>query len=538
MHRLRFLVVLLMGVCSMPALGQTLQIDLAQTDQQLLGFGGQIWAGDDDGHSVLSDLNMRYARLHHGVNFYTFPVQPPTDGNTAAGDNFQVMKNHIAANFNGPNNSEPWHLPSILSTNAWAQQNGVELIINEFQIEHSFLNAQNTEMASNRVDDFATFWGALLSYLDDNGVRPAYIELANEPNGTWNGRITPTDYNTLVQQTRSVLDTHGFTDVGILGPGLSVLGNTSWVDALDTGGVNALEGWSTHTWDDFQGIDNQAAIFENAIDAKDPNKPVYVTEYATTRTIYDGVDYISPDFGGTAADQEAYAVEVISNTLSMVNNGAGALLVWEAADQPWNSIKWGLERLDGTRRPTFDAMKELLDRLPDDSTVVEKTWTDNEITTAAFLTENQLIIALANTLGRQERRTLNLANAPGELTFLEGVQYKDGAVTPLAYSLSGDSISVTLPQESTQTLVFDIATSAMGDLDGDGDVDIADVLAIQQGGTADDLADWIAAFGTGSAVQASVTAVPEPSSAMILLGLAGLAAGARRRSIAARGRSL
>lgn len=532
MHRLRLIVVLLGCACSLPALGlpahgQTLQIDLAQTDQQLLGFGGQIWAGDVDGHSVLSDLNMRYARLHHSVNFYTFPVQPPTDGDTDPNDNFQVMKNHIAANFNGPNGSEPWHLPSVLSTNAWAQQNGVELIINEFQIAHSFLNGQNTEMAANRVDDFATFWGALLSYLDDNGVRPAYIELANEPNGTWNGRISPTDYNVLVQQTRSVLDTYGFTDVGILGPGLSVLGNTSWINALDAGGVDAIEGWSTHTWDDFLGIDNQAAIFENAIDAKDPTKPVFVTEYATTRTVYDGVDYISPESGGAAADQETYAVEVISNTLSMINSGASALLVWEAADQPWNTITWGVERLDGTRRPTYDAMKELLDRLPDDSTVVEKTWTDNEITTAAFLAGDQLIVALANTLNRQERRTLNLANAPGELSFLEGVQYKDGAVTPLSYTLNGDSLSVTLPRESTQTLVFDIAASAMGDLDGDGDVDVADLMAIQRTGTSADLADWLAAFGVGAAIEAGVTAVPEPSSACLLLA-ACLIAGRRR----------
>ncbi len=60
-----------------------------------------------------------------------------------------------------------------------------------------------------------------------------------------------------------------------------------------------------------------------------------------------------------------------------------------------------------------------------------------------------------------------------------------------------------------------------GDFDFDLDVDGADFLELQRGfGTiydAADLADWEANYGTVAPLTATVTAVPEPSSAMLLL---------------------
>ena len=53
------------------------------------------------------------------------------------------------------------------------------------------------------------------------------------------------------------------------------------------------------------------------------------------------------------------------------------------------------------------------------------------------------------------------------------------------------------------------AAGSNADFDMDGDVDVADALAIQRDGTAQDLADWQNEFGLGSAPV--VGAVPEPS---------------------------
>ena len=530
MLRPAIVIAALLWFSCMSGLGaQTIRLDLAQTDQQVLGFGGQIWAGDARGRTALVELDARFARLQHGVNFFTFPTQPPTDSNLLAGDNFSDMKSYIAANFNGPGGNEPWHLPSIKSTQTWANANSVALIVNEFQIAYGFLNSGHTQMETSRVDDYATFWAAMLSYLADNNVHPSYIELANEPNGTWNGRITSTDYNTLVKQTRSVLDARGFTNVGILGPGVNVLGEVSWINALDGNGVESLAGWSTHTWDDNLGIDARAGLFESAVDAKDPDKPVFITEYATSLTEFNGVNYGSPESGGDAADQPEFAVQVVKNTLSLINHGASALLVWEAADQSWSSKRWGLKRLDGTDRPALNAIKSFLDLLPDNAIALEQTWNDPEITAAGFIKDGELIVALANTLNAAKSRTLELANASGVLQFDRGLQCSDGVVTPVTYAVSENSVSLQLPAASTQTLVFKILAPIPGDFDLDGAVggnDISHWLAgygMSSGagfgdGDADndgdvdgfDLLLWQRNFGISLTIQAATASLPEP----------------------------
>ncbi len=69
-----------------------------------------------------------------------------------------------------------------------------------------------------------------------------------------------------------------------------------------------------------------------------------------------------------------------------------------------------------------------------------------------------------------------------------------------------------------------------GDFDGDGDVDVADALLGQS--TGEDLTasgDWDMNFGTGSVPVSAVGAVPEPTSAVLLLSaVAGLTARRRR----------
>lgn len=73
-----------------------------------------------------------------------------------------------------------------------------------------------------------------------------------------------------------------------------------------------------------------------------------------------------------------------------------------------------------------------------------------------------------------------------------------------------------------------------GDFDGDGDVDGTDFLFWQRGDTPNnggpaDLAEWQAAYN-GGALAASSSAVPEPSSVvLVVLSAVGLATGTRRR---------
>jgi hypothetical protein len=469
---------------AMPVHAADYLVNVNDTAQPVLGFGAQVWAGNTNGQSVLADLDMDFARMQSGVNWFTFPTQPPTDTNNSAGDNYSDMYNYIVANFNGPNGSERWHLPSIKASYIHAQANGIDIILNEFKIANSFLNAQNTRMLDSLVDDYATFWVAQIQYLADHGVYPKYIEMANEPNGTWNGLINPYQYNTLVQQTRALLDARGFTGVGIIGPGLNEIGGTrlwngfevaDWFSNLDAGAVNALAGWSSHTWDDWAGIDGRIQVFNNATADADPggNKPVFITEYATAVSTYGGVNYGSPDAGGSATEQSAFAVRTFDNTLALINGGASALILWEAADQTWSNATWGLRRLDGTERPTYLAMEALLTELPEDAVALSGLGRDGDVNTAAVTDGSTLIIAMTNNGGSTQDRELTINTISG-LQLNRAVRFVNNNATDITAELNGNTLSVSLPGLSTLTLVLSF-TGLPGDLDGDGFVGIADL---------------------------------------------------------------
>lgn len=514
-------------------------LDLGASAQPFLGLGAQVWAGNRGGLDAVEQIGGRFVRAHHGTNFFSFDDQPPADDNGVVGDNFAAMKSYIAANFNGPSGSEPWHLPNITGMQAWATSNQVEIILNEFQIADSFLNSQGIAMPSNRVDDFATFWGAMVSYLDDQGVRPKYVELANEPNGTWNGRISGPNYNTLVKQTRALLDEHGYGNVGILGPGLNYLGNTVWIDALDQDGVDSLAGWSSHTWDDYLGIDDRAQIFRDAVRARDPSKPIFITEYATDKHVFGGTTYGDPDAGGDAADRPEFAVEVLNNTLALVNNGASSLLYWEGADQPWNTIRWGLRRVNGGSRPVARALAFLTEQLPEDAVVVEPPADDGPLTVSGFLGGDRFVLAATNTTENEVTTTIQLDGWAGGIDFDRGQQYHNDAVTALVSTLVGKELTITLPPTSAQVFSFDLL-AAPGDHNGDGTIDLLDynlwestygsTTQLAADGNEDGVVDaadytlWRTAYD-----ELQATAVPEASAYSCAAWLIAAAIGTRRK---------
>jgi hypothetical protein len=485
-----------------------LVFNVNDTAQTVLGFGAQVWPGEAVGQSVLTDLNMSFARVQSGVNWFAFPTQPPTDANDIPGDNFTAMYNYIAANFNGPGGSKPWQLPNILSTYNHAQQNGIKLILNEFQIADSFLNSSNTRMLTSRVDDFATFHAAQIKYLADRGVFPSYLELANEPNGEWNGFISPGQYNTLVQATRAQLDAQGFTGVKIIGPGLNEIGGTrlwngnqvtDWVGALDAGGVSALAGWSAHIWDDWAGLPGKIQVFNNATAAADPggNKPLFITEYATAVSTFGGVNYGSPDNGGAATEQSRYAVRVFDNTLTLLNGGASALILWEAADQSWSSATWGLRRLDGTRRPSFDAFEALMTELPDGADALDGLGSDGNVNAAAVTDGARLIIAMANTSDQARQRQLQINDA-SNLTLDRAVRFVNGSAADILVGLVGNTLTVDMPAQSTLTLILGFSVLE-GDITGDGFVGLADLNVI--------LANWNQNVPVGDASQGDLAGI-------------------------------
>ncbi len=459
--------------------------DVSATGQTVMGFGAQIWSGDTNVNSLLSNLNCKYVRMEIGPNWASVTQPPPTDSSRASFDAY--FANNIGSG-RVSNLSASWAMTDNL---------GIEVIANQFHAPSAWLDGGN-QLLSAYFQDFALLWGATVAFLDSHGMRPDYVDLLNEPEGNWNVYVPPAAYNSVVKLVRTELDGRGFADVGIMGPGLAYLdhnnGGQTWVNALDGDGVASLAAWSTHAWDESfdtdcgpEFLENRWVDFGNAIANKDPQGvlPVFVTEYMTGATTFNGVSYPSPGSAssGTASETNVFAVRVFQNTLTLLNCGANALVLWEAADQYWNSNSWGLLRsaaVGNTPRPAYFALSSLLPVIPDNAQVIEKNWTDNEVIAAAFVQGNTLVAAFANGTTGVRQRVAQLMNINGAQV-IQAWAFENGSVvdrtSAVVWNQELRQASVSLAAESTLTVVFSInecLETLNGDLSGDCVVNLVD----------------------------------------------------------------
>ena len=455
-----------------------LVFDVRQTAQPLLGFGAQTWPGDASGELVLDTLAFRWARIAVGPNWDNLQNQPPMEATP------HEMNAYVAANFNGDFSNR---LANAVGALEEAEDDGVSVILNQFKIPDVWLTTEDRLRTSN-LDEFAEYWAAVLSLLDDNGVRPQFVELANEPNGTWNGRITPEDYSQLVTLARQQLDAAGFTDVGIVGPGLSQMRlNDDYFNALDAQAVSAMAAWSTHTWDDQTDWQQRFGVFADGVDQVDPDriKPIFITEYATSKNRFGDVNYDDNDEGGPdpASDVPAFAIEVVRNTVRLLNGGAGAMLYWEAADQPFNELTWGLRDRSGNFRPAINALFPIVNNATPGSFALRNETGDP--TVAALLSpgdaESQRVTVILVNQSDQVR-TSDIA-VEGALVerIAEAWVFSDSGLQNITGEPSigpaGD-IAIAVPTNSAATVAVDVVEPApcTSDFNGDGQRDFFDVL--------------------------------------------------------------
>jgi len=439
-----------------------IRIDVERTAQPLLGVGAHIWTGDTHVEPVLRELELRYVRLTVGPNWPDVGQAPPADTTR------EVMDRFLVQHFDG--DAEP-RLESAKATWRIIDRLGLQAIMIQFDAPHTWLTDDGQRrLRPEHLDDFARYWGSLVAFMDRHGMRPPYIELANEVEGNWNTRIPSGDYNQLVIQVRRELDDRGFGDVGIVGPGLAFLDHDrqgkQWVEALTDEGVDSLSGWSTHVWDEkiepeapARHIAERWRNFMQAVRTKDPErtKPIFVTEYASGTHIFNGVTYDLVESRGSsrASDSNAFAQRVYEQTLIHVNLGASVLILWEAADQPWSHQAWGLafgpkaER----RRPAYYALKPLITAVPGNAVALKPSWDDPSVTLAGWIGEGALVLGIANGTDRPERRVLHIQNAPG-LELLEAIRFDEQGVAPVSSAMTHGKLEVYLPPGSTLTCRF------------------------------------------------------------------------------------
>ena len=432
-----------------------LLIDARAKAHTFLGFGAQIWDFSADTARVCSDLNIRYVR----VSSTSAAVQA-----SAAGMNILLLR---------------WSAPA------------------------QWLDGNNALMPQY-VDDYAALWANTVADLAAAGLTPACIELSNEPDGDWNTYISPANYNTLVKLTRAELDARGLFDVGIVGPGLTHLDwnnhNSTWIGALDAQAVASLAAWGSHTWDDGSLCTGGASCihsrwpdFGDSADARDPTLPKFITEFATKENTFHGVTYPHPDLfrDYNATNSMPYAVRVYENALALLNCGAHVPFIWQATDQDWETKGWGLIDLAGNPKPVFHALQTWWPTVPVGASVIDLGDQSASLTYAgAFVKDDRLVIGLANDSAAECSRTLRVTGAAGVQIVAAPACLMDHHGDPatqdpdtaqvIQRSLTvepGNRIDVTLPADSTLTLVCDLSFAA-GDINRDGNVDLADYVIL------------------------------------------------------------
>ncbi|MEG5213897.1 hypothetical protein [Microcoleus sp. ARI1-A3] len=363
---------------------------------------------------------------------------------------------------------------------------GITPIYVQFGIDPKWLD-KDKNFVGSYVNELAEYWAAHVVWMKKNGITPKYIELFNEPdyndtNGNGNGYVKPSDYNSIVKAVRRILDERDCSATRIVGPGrahFNVGAKDEWVDELDADGIRAIDAWSIHSyeWGKPEDINNPQYVrdnwngFQNSVKAKDPShsKPIFLTEHATKCTTFDGCTYDSDDEKGKvdnfASNTHYYGVRVFENALSFINMGANSIIVWQACDQCWGEacnesrnpqFFWGMEKLDGTKRPVYYAMKTLSTVVPAGAFVLKSPpQAKTGIYAAAFTTGDRFIAAFANGTADPDTITVNVNNA--SISFLKAEAMINGAIESKFLTVAKNSFIVDLPGYST--LVVTLAMS-------------------------------------------------------------------------------
>lgn len=388
------------------------------------GAGIGIHGGDVVFSKAFDELKPQYVRMEFGPRWDKLEEKIPSGG---------TVKDYVAyleRNYNGDADDR---LEGAQFTHDFLRERGTEIIKIHFDLPYHWRGGEDSnQFLSKHIEDFARFNTAHLVYLRKHGVLVDYIELANEPDGDWNGRIEPDDYARLVKLSDELLEKHGFGEVKLLGPGLTFLTlhdlAPPYFDALEKVGVHHLDGWSTHIWDE---VEFNASLpeftygiwkpFLERTKELDPKRkmPIFVTEYSSDVTEFDGVQRPSPrdQITDTVVDTWPHAVRVIANSITNLNRGANALVLYRLTNTHWHKTGWGMvqpiSETEFQPKPVYGAVVMALSTLPVGSEILKPIWyTHNDPITLSCLHDKKkksIEIVAANSTTKAEKKTISVA---------------------------------------------------------------------------------------------------------------------------------
>lgn len=379
--------------------------DSTRLPEPLLGFGAEIWPGDVAWPAALDPLGARLVRISLNANLgsATLPVGlSPEEWDAWLG----AYGLDLAPTF----------LLDLQATQALTEARDMDWIAHPWEAPPAWENGGGV-ILPERVADFAALTAAHMTWLSDHGIHPRWLELTNEPDGTWNTYLSPDDYDALVVAVRADLDARGLGDIGIVGPGLAVLGGwdepAAYVPTLSDEAVAALDAWSVHTWDDYaeagEGhvfLEERWAIFTAQVEARDPTKPILVTEMGSKDASFAGANYALPDPGvcGYSTESHGYAIRMLAHAAVALASGADAIAWWEAVDPTWACSRWGMLDTAARAKPFHTALSAAFGTLPASAGTVLPASAD--LPAVALLGESTGVVLVVNDTADRVTRTV------------------------------------------------------------------------------------------------------------------------------------
>jgi hypothetical protein len=132
------------------------------------------------------------------------------------------------------------------------------------------------------IADEANWVVAVLLVARELDIEARYVEIANEPDGTWNTQYTPAQDVELVRSVKSEVVRNNLLTTDIEGPGTSVLSKAApyLLELERSRAASEIGAVSAHDWDTASNpAPSGAATLVGAIDGALAGLPVHITEY-------------------------------------------------------------------------------------------------------------------------------------------------------------------------------------------------------------------------------------------------------------------
>ena len=445
------------------ALAETMTFDL-KTSHTFQGFGLQVWSQPQDLPALLSllaELHIKHVRM--GMVVHADAAALTKDSSPSG----------LLATFKA--NTRPIELSRTTVFAAKLRELGVDvhLVVWEtppvWREERSWVSSDGQKndarigIAAN-IPQYANYICAQVLYGRSLGFDIRFVELANEPDGTWGTKWTPEDYTRLVSASRKVLTRNGLSEVGIEGPGTGTeRAAAPYLIALKASGTaKLLSAISVHDWDtridgDPVGLTN---AFQSTLDILNLNLPLHITELNDEAPRWRVPGGFSPTHKKLyRTDTASFAVALAGEMLKAVGLGASQAFIWEAEDPFWEKSYLGL--LDEKSRPQATA-RALQTFFPivaagEDVTIGRSDLAGVE--GAAFFDKAHMTIALINENAEADQiviRGLSTRLALHKLLSSECYlgQSPEDVVCPSKPQLLSDGLHVSLEGNSMLTILF------------------------------------------------------------------------------------